>query len=516
MLTDTFENFIYSSLENTKLDPSHFYSAPRLSWDAMLKMTKQRLEKISDSDKHLFIERAMRGGICDVIERYSQANNGFCPDYDPTKEKVYINYIDMNNLYGYAMSDPLPYGGLELIEVTVETIKEVLTTPDDSEYGYYLNVDMECRKKSDRKKQRDFPMALEKMKVTEDMLPPEQIEIKDMFDIKVGEVNKLITNTLPKENYVVHYRNLKYYLSNGWRLSKVQRILQFNQKPWMKKYIGFNTQKRMQATNEADKNFYKLMINSAYGKTMENMRKRMKIRIVTNEKDFVKYASKPTYIGYKKFGKDLCAIHEKKEVIKLNKLINVGCTVLELSKLAMYKFWYDVIKKTCKEPKLLDMDSDNLTFESKENLRDIMLENKELYDLSNQPKDGEYYCPDNKKVPGKMKDEYPGQVILEFIALKPKSYAIITIKSEKCTHKGHSFNFSSNEHKDALFNKKILRHPMKKIISKNHNIVTQKSNERSISCFYDKKYVLPNQINTLPFGDDNIYIYIYIKQINKN
>ena len=147
MLTDTFENFIYSSLENTKLDPSHFYSAPRLSWDAMLKMTKQRLEKISDSDKHLFIERAMRGGICDVIERYSQANNGFCPDYDPTKEKVYINYIDMNNLYGYAMSDPLPYGGLELIEVTVETIKEVLTTPDDSEYGYYLNVDMECRKK---------------------------------------------------------------------------------------------------------------------------------------------------------------------------------------------------------------------------------------------------------------------------------------------------------------------------------------------------------------------------------
>ena len=75
MLTDTFENFIYSSLENTKLDPSHFYSATRLSWDAMLKMTKQRLEKISDSDKHLFIERAMRGGICDVIERYSQANN---------------------------------------------------------------------------------------------------------------------------------------------------------------------------------------------------------------------------------------------------------------------------------------------------------------------------------------------------------------------------------------------------------------------------------------------------------
>ena len=178
---------------------------------------------------------------------------------------------------------------------------------------------------------------------------------------------------------------------------------------------------------------------------------------------------------------------KKKEVIKLNKPIYVGCTVLELSKLAMYKFWYDVIEKTCKDLKLLYMDTDSFVFETKENFRDIMLKNNELYDLSNQPKNSEYYCPDNKKIPGKMKDEFPGKAIIEFIALKPKSYTIITNKTEKCTHKGHSFNFSSNEYKDVLFNKKILRHPMKKIVSKNHNIVTQISNKRSISCIYDKK-----------------------------
>ena len=115
-----------------------------------------------------------------------------------------------------------------------------------------------------------------------------------------------------------------------------------------------------------------------------------------------------------------------------------------------------------------------------------------------------------------MKDEYPGQVILEFYGLKPKSCIIITNKSEKCKHKGHSFNFSSDEYKAALFDKKVLRHPMKKIISKNHNIATQISNKRSISCFYDKKYVLSDQINTLPFGDDDddIYIYIYIYKYN--
>ena len=162
----------------------------------------------------------MRGGICDVIQRCSKANNEFCSDYDPTKEKVYINYIDMNNLYEYAMSDSLPYEGLEFIEAIDETIKEALTAPNDSEYGYYLDVDMECRKKRGRKKRRDFPMAPEKMKVPEDMLPPEQIEIKDIYDIKVSEVNKLITNILRKENYVAHYRNLKYYLSNVSRYFK--------------------------------------------------------------------------------------------------------------------------------------------------------------------------------------------------------------------------------------------------------------------------------------------------------
>ena len=258
----------------------------------------------------------------------------------------------------------------------------------------------------------------------------------------------------------------------------------------MKDYIDFNTQKRTEATIDADKNFFKLMVNAAYGKTIEIMRNRMKLRTVTNKKDAIKYASRPTFITYKKISKDYYIIFEKQQTIKLNKPIYVGCTILELSKLAMYKFWYDVITKQCDDPQLLYMDTDSFIFESKENFRDIMLENKEFYDLSNQPRDPKYYCPDNKNVPGKMKDEYAGQTITEFIALKPMSYTIITNKTEKCTHKGHSANFESKEYKDALVNKKVMRHSMEKIISKNHNILTQNSNKRSLSCFYDKNMFL--------------------------
>ena len=108
---------------------------------------------------------------------------------------------------------------------------------------------------------------------------------------------------MPKKNYVVHYRNLKYYLLNGLILKNVHRILGFKESAWMKPYIDFNTQKRKEATNEADKILFKVLNNAVYGKTMENMTKRTKIRITKNEKDFIKYASRPTYINHNIFGK---------------------------------------------------------------------------------------------------------------------------------------------------------------------------------------------------------------------
>ena len=182
----------------------------------------------------------------------------------------------------------------------------------------------------------------------------------------------------------------------------------------MKPYVDFNTQKRKETTNEAVKNLFKLLNNSVYGKTMENMRKRFKIRKTTNEKDFLKYVSRPTYIGYRKFGKNLVAIHEKKELLTLNKPIYVGNAILELSKLAMYKFYYDFVKKKCKNPKLLFTNTDSLCIETEEDFYEIMYENKEFFDLSNFPKESKYYCADNKKVQGKMKDQYGGTAINDF------------------------------------------------------------------------------------------------------
>ena len=148
------------------------------------------------------------------------------------------------------------------------------------------------------------------------------------------------------------------------KLTTIHRVLEFKQSDWMKKYINFNTEKRMNAANDFEKDFFKLMISSVYGKTMENLRKITDVRLLNNAKDFLRHTSKPTYITHNICGKDYAAIHEIKPVLILNKPIYVGFTVLDLSKWKMYDFHYNFIKKNF-DAKLLFTDTDSLTHEIK-------------------------------------------------------------------------------------------------------------------------------------------------------
>ena len=225
----------------------------------------------------------------------------------------------------------------------------------------------------------------------------------------------------------------------------------------MKKYIDFNTEKRMCATNDFEKYFFKLMINSVYGKTMENLRKRINVRFVNNKKDFLKYTSKPTYVTHKLCNKNFAAIDEIKPVLILNKPIYVGFTVLDLTKLLMYDFHYNFMKKTFRV-KLLFTDIDSLTYEIKsENVYKKFYKWKDLFDFSNYSKDSRFYDYTNKKVIGKMKDEYGGAIIDQFIGLKSKMYSIKKINSsESSTTKGVNIATEFNEFKDVLFIKKLL------------------------------------------------------------
>ena len=218
-----------------------------------------------------------------------------------------------------------------------------MSISEKSDTGYLLEVNLEYP--DELHELHDYPLALEKLAISNDMLLLYCKKNADKYDIKVGDIKKSIRNLGNKTKYVVHYLNHQLYLSLGMKLTKIHRVLKFKQSDWKKRHIDFNTEKRKNAANYFDKDLFKLMINSVYGKTMENLRKRINVRLVNNEKDFLKYTSRPTYVAHKLFDKDYAAIHEIKPVLVLNKPIYVGFTVLDLSKWNMYDFHYNFIKK---------------------------------------------------------------------------------------------------------------------------------------------------------------------------
>ena len=235
------------------------------------------------------------------------------------------------------------------------------------------------------------------------------------------------------------------------------------------------------------------------------MRKRINIRVVENCQDFIKYTSRLTCLNSKVFENNSAAIHEKKLSLTLNKLIYVGFTLLEISKWEMYNCHYNLMI-TKFSTRLLFTDTDSFCYDLHEkNLYKKMYKYKELFDLSNFPKSSKNYCDENKKIVGKIKDEYDGKSIVKFVGLKSKMYSIRDeSNNEKNTNKVHNAFIEFQEFHDTLFKKKILRHTMRGIKSKNHNLGTYETNKRSLSCFDDKRYILKNGINTLAYGHKDI------------
>ncbi len=203
-----------------------------------------------------------------IAHRYAKANNDKFSDYDESKPNSFITYLDANNLYGWAMSESLPYDGFEWVKPEDFSLS---TMCSDSDVGYFVEADFEYPEEL-HELHSDLPVAPENMIVKDCQLSNWQTAHKEKLDIGKSTVPKLIPNLNTKKNYVVHSRNLKCYIDLGLKVSKVHRVLKFKQKPWLKAYIDLNTSKRAQASNDFEKDFYKLMNNAVFGKCLENLR----------------------------------------------------------------------------------------------------------------------------------------------------------------------------------------------------------------------------------------------------
>ena len=202
------------------------------------------------------------------------------------------------------------------------------------------------------------------------------------------------------------------------KVIKIHRVLKFSQADWLKDFVMFNTKKRMNATNKHEKDLFKLMVNSVYGKSMGNLRKRINIKLVNNKENYLKYTSRPTFVSQKTLDKNLVATHRVKPVLLLNKPIYIVFSVLELSKFLMYDWHYNYFVKKF-DCSLLFTDTDSLVYEIRgvDDIYEKIFEDKYLFDFSDYSKESKFYDDSNKKVIGKMRDEMRGNATKLFLSL---------------------------------------------------------------------------------------------------
>ena len=486
LLADVFEKFRVTCLKHYKLDPAHYYTAPGLAWDACLKLTGQRLELLHDYDALMMFECGIRGGITHISKRYSKANNKYMKDYNPEKTSKFIQYLDANNLYGWAMSCKLPTHNFKWINnITIEGVYKLLSKRETNR-GYIFEVDLEYPKNL-WKSHNDYPLAPE--------------------IVKVGGVEKLICHFKPRKNYVIHYRALLQCLNLGMKITAVHRGISFNQSNWMEPYIRKNTELRKCAVNAFEKDFFKLMNNSVFGKTIENIRKRQNIHLVDDREKAIKLSSRPNFERSTIFDKNLIAIHMKKIEIYFNKPVYVGQAILDLSKTLMYDFHYNFIKsKYGSRAALLFTDTDSLMYELKtedfyKDIKDDILDHFDTSDIPHNHPSG-ILTGINKKVIGKFKDEACGKQITHFVGLRPKLYSFKLDDYEVKKCKGIKSNVVKNtinfdDYVRCLLKGKKEMRTMKIIKSEKHEIYSKEINKIAFSSDDDKREVLKDKIHTL-------------------
>ena len=492
LLADVFENFRDICLKNYGLDPVYYYTAPGLAWDAMLKMTKINLELLSDVDKLLMIEKGIRGGISIISNRYGKANNKYMKDFNKKELSKYLMYVDANNLYGAAMSEKLPVHSFKwMTNKEIENIFNNQIVQVWNKNPCILEVDLEYPEEL-HDLHNDYPLC------------PERVECD-------RGVKKLIPNLRHKNNYVIHYKNLMQCLRLGMKLKKIHRGIKFIETAFLKPYIDKNTSLRAQAKNNFEKDFFKLMNNSVFGKTMENIRNRVNVKLVDAGEQFKKLAAKPNYNSRKIFNENLVSVHMKKTSLTMNKPVYLGMSILDLSKIIMFDFHYKYIKpKYGNKAKLLFTDTDSFLYEiqTEDFYKDIAGDVRDRFDTSDYPENHPSGIPTgiNKKVLGMFKDEAAGKVIKEFVGLRAKLYSYKMDEgkeNKRCKGIKKAVvekSISHEDYKTCLTTGKEQLRRQNIIRSYEHVLYTEEVNKIALSAADDKRYLLKDSFDTLAWG----------------
>ena len=405
------------------------------------------------------------------------------------------------------MCSNLPSGDFKwLSEEEVNSIN-VLNIDDDASTGYILECDINIPQEL-HDTFADYPPCPEKLLINDDMISPYSKQVKDNLGLHTFQnTAKLAPNLLDKKHYVIHYTLLKVFLRMGCVLDTVHRVVSFSQSKWLAPYINSNTNKRKLAKNKFERDFYKLMNNSCYGKFLECKLNHQDIKLVTCEKKMRKQLNKACFHSCRIFNEDLVGVRLNKPYMLHDIASYVGFCVLDISKIIMYQFFYDFLKpKYGSKVQLVYTDTDSfiLNIETEDVYADFS-QCKEHFDFSDYPTDHPLYDVSNKKVVGKWSDETGGAPITEVVALKSKMYSFTTDSFSKQTAKGVTRgavrkHLKHDAYQNVLKNCLLTKTKMNQIKAEKHQLYTLCINKTSLTAYDDKRYILDDGVYTLPHG----------------
>ena len=296
---------------------------------------------------------------------------------------------------------------------------------------------------------------------------------------------------------------MKQALNHGLKFKKVHRIIEFTQKAWLKPYIDMNTELRKLAKDDFEKDLFKLMNNAVFGKTMENIRKHRNIKLVTTDKKRNTVVSEPNYHTINYISEDLSIIEMNKTKVKMIKPIYLGLSILDISKILMYKFWCDYMKpKYHDNVKLCYMDTDSFVMNIKTNdfYKDIANDVEKRFGTSNYEVNRPLPTGKNKKVIGLMKNELGGKIITEFVTLRPKTYSYLTDDGKEDKKWVIRRMIKFNDYKNCLLKDKVILKSQQRFISKKHDVYIENINKIALSNNDDKRIVSSDKITSYPYG----------------
>ena len=509
-LADVFEKFRGVSLNQDGLDPINFISLPALSYQSAFKMTNEEIDLIQDPEIYTFFERGIRGGLT-FVNKHVVRNEIITHNNEDLIN--HLAYIDQNNLYGSSLSKPLPHSDFSWVEDVSSFSRDfILNIDEEGEWGYTFEIDLHYPSQI-HNHTTDFPLAPESGSVTANMFSPFMSSFHNsLTNNKLYKPSrKLLLTHFDKENYIVHYAILKFYLKMGLDITKIHRIVKYKQKAWLKPYIDYNSQQRKQASNNFEKDFYKFKNNALFGKTMEDVRKRINYKLVNNEDKITKLIANPFFHSRDIINEHIVGVHMLKPKVILDKPIFVGQSVLDYSKLEMYNLFYKILPQCplIKKLQLVGGDTDSffLTIATniKHTLSDVFNNLAQHIDTSNYPPSHSLYSSVNKAKLGCFKDETGGRTLEEMILLRPKMYSMkfkdsdTSIKRAKGISKHIVKNMKHDLYKEAFEEKKITRVQMTILRSTHHTVQTTTFNKRALSAWEDKRCWL-NENESLPYG----------------